>query len=397
MGIFEGKKAAFDIPAGMIYMNGNSLGPLPKGAVARVNAVVKDEWGKLLITGWNKAGWMAQSTTLGDRIGKLIGAPVDTVMVGDTLTIKVYQAVSAALEMRPERRVVLSDSGNFPTDLYMVQGLIGTLGDGYDLKVVAPEDVASALDDTVAVLMLTEVDYATGRKHDMAALTAKAHAVGALTVWDLAHSAGAVPVDVTTAKADFAVGCTYKYLNAGPGAPGFVYVAPQHQNKVRPALSGWLGHEAPFAFSQDYRPDAGINRMRIGTPAVIAMGALEAALDVWDGVDMEAVRAQSIVLSELFISEVEKRCPEVELASPRDANMRGSHVALRHSEGYAVMQALISKGVVGDFRAPSIMRFGFTPLFLNENDVLHAVDKLVDIIINRVWDAPQFMVKSAVT
>lgn len=397
MSIFERKKMEFDIPDGLVYMNGNSLGPLPKAAVARVNAVVKEEWGKLLITGWNKAGWMAQSTDLGDRIGALVGAPKGSVMVGDTLTIKVYQALSAALEMRPERRVILSDSGNFPADLYMAQGLIGTLGDGYELKVVAPEDVADALDETVAVMMLTEVDYASGRKHDMGALTALAHGVGALAVWDLAHSAGAVPVDLTNANADFAMGCTYKYLNAGPGAPAFVYVAPCHQETVRPALSGWLGHEAPFVFDQDYRPDGGINRMRIGTPAVIAMGALEVALDVWDGVDIVELRAKSIELSELFIAEVDKRCEDVELASPRDPQERGAHVSLRHSEGYAVMQAMIDRGVIGDFRAPDIMRFGFTPLFLSESDVMRAIDVLVVVLENHLWDEAKYKNKLAVT
>lgn len=340
---------------------------------------------------------MAQSTALGDRIGGLIGAPAGTVMVGDTLTIKVYQALSAALEACPERRVILSDSGNFPTDLYMAQGLIGTLGDGYELKVVAPEDVEAALDETIAVMMLTEVDYATGRKHDMVALTKKAHSVGAITVWDLAHSAGAVPVDLSAANADFAVGCTYKYLNAGPGAPAFVYVAPRHQDTVRPALSGWLGHEAPFAFDQDYRPDGGINRMRIGTPAVIAMGALETALDVWDGVDVADVRDRSVALSEMFIAEVDKRCPDLEVASPRNADDRGAHVALRHPEGYAIMQALISKGVIGDFRAPDIMRFGFTPLYIDESDVMRAVDTLVYVLDKSLWDKSEFRTKSGVT
>lgn len=394
---FSKTRMMFNIPEGLVYMNGNSLGPLPATAARRVGGMIADEWGKLLITGWNKAGWMARSTQLGDRIGRLIGAPEGSVMVGDTLTIKVYQAISAALEMRPDRRVILSDSGNFPTDLYMAQGLIGTLGDGYELKVVAPQDLGEALDETVAVLMVTEVDYQTARKHDMAALSAQAHDVGALTVWDLAHSAGAVPVDVTGAGADFAVGCTYKYLNAGPGAPAFIYVAPHLQNDVRPALSGWLGHATPFAFDPDYRPDRGINRMRIGTPPVIAMAALEAALDVWDEVDMADVRAQSIELSELFIQAVESRCPEVEIASPRNPAGRGAHVALRHTQAYAVMQALIAQGVIGDFRAPDIMRFGFTPLYLDQTDVQKAVDVLADVLSNRRWDRPEFRTKAGVT
>ncbi len=397
MSDFSTTKVKFSLPEGLIYLNGNSLGPLPRAAADRVGKVVADEWGQLLIHGWNKAGWMGQSARLGDRIGGLIGAPEGSVIVGDTLTIKVYQALSTALEMRPERRVILSDNGNFPTDLYMAQGLIGTLGDGYELKVVDPKDVADALDETVAVMMLTEVDYATGRKHDMAALSALAHGVGALTLWDLAHSAGAVPIDLTAAAADFAVGCTYKYLNAGPGAPAFIYVAPHLQDDVRPALSGWLGHAAPFAFDLDYRPDTGINRMRIGTPPVIAMGALEAALDIWEGVDMADMRARSITLSELFIQEVDVRCPEVKVASPRNPTDRGAHVALRHPEGYAIMQALIAHNVIGDFRAPDIMRFGFTPLYLDEDDVEKAVGTLAKILNERLWDTSEFRVKTGVT
>ena len=397
MSVFSRTRPAFEIPQDLVYMNGNSLGPLPAKAAMRVQTTMLDEWGKLLITGWNKAGWMAKSTQLGDRIAGLVGAPDGSVIVGDTLTIKVYQALSAALEMRPERRVILSDNGNFPTDLYMAQGLIGTLDKGYSLKVVAPEDVAGAIDETVAVVMLTEVDYQSARKHDMAALTAAAHAAGALTVWDLAHSAGALPVDLTGTGADFAVGCTYKYLNGGPGAPAFIYVTPHLQNAVRPALSGWLGHEAPFAFDLDYRPDTGINRMRIGTPPVLAMAALEAALDIWEGVDMAELRSESIALSELFIGLVDRRCPTVTLASPRNPATRGAHVALRHPEGYAIMQALIARDVIGDFRAPDVMRFGFTPMYLEPNNIHHAVDVLAEILDNRLWDRPEYRKKAAVT
>lgn len=394
---FEKTREMFEMPDGVTYLNGNSLGPLPKAAKARVAETVSDEWGQMLIRGWNKAGWMAQPAMLGDRIGRLIGADAGTVMVGDTLTIKVYQALSAALELRPDRRVILSDNGNFPTDLYMAQGLIGTLGDGYELRVVPPEQVADALDETVAVLMLTEVDYATSRLHDMAALTAKAHSVGAMTLWDLAHSAGAIPIDLSAAKADFAVGCTYKYLNAGPGAPAFIYVASQHQSDVRPALSGWLGHAAPFAFDQDYRAGNGIERMRIGTPPVLGMAALDSALDIWENVSIEDLRRQSISLAEIFISEVEMRCPEATLASPRDPLKRGAHVAFRHPEGYAIMQALIANGVIGDFRMPDIMRFGFTQLYLDETDVMRAVEMLERVMREGLWDQEEFRIKAAVT
>ncbi|MCE8516477.1 kynureninase [Ruegeria pomeroyi] len=394
---FAATKAMFDLPQGVLYLDGNSLGPLPRAAAARVQQAVTDEWGQMLITGWNKAGWMAQPSELGDRIGRLIGAEPGHVVTGDTLSIKVYQAVASALELNPARKVVLSDNGNFPTDLYMVEGLLRSMGPGYELRVVAPEAVEAAITDEIAVLMLTEVDYRTGRKHDMAALTARAHAAGALTVWDLAHSAGALPVDLAGCGADFAVGCTYKYLNGGPGAPAFIYVAPRHAEQVRPALSGWLGHQAPFAFDLDYRPGAGIERMRVGTPPVIQMAALSAALDVWDMADMADVRAKSIELTEMFIAGVEATCPDLELASPRDPAQRGSQVSFRFADGYAAMQALIARGVIGDFRAPDIMRFGFTPLFIDAGDVEAAVAIIADVMQNRLWDKPEYKTRARVT
>lgn len=394
---FQATRARFRIPDGVIYLDGNSLGPLPVGAEERVGRTLAAEWGGQLIRGWNSAGWMVQPRVVGDRIARLIGAPAGSVVVGDTLSIKVYQALAAALAMRPDRRVILSDSGNFPTDLYMAEGLIETLGRGHVLKVVAPEEVEGAIGEDVAVLMLTEVDYRTGRLHDMAALTAKAHAAGVVTVWDLAHSAGALPVDLAGAGADFAVGCTYKYLNGGPGAPAFIYVAPRHAQTARPALSGWMGHEAPFAFDPSYRPGEGVERMRVGTPPVIALAALDAALDVWDGVDMADVRRASIALCDLFIELVEAQCPALELASPRDGTRRGSQVSFRHPQGYAVMQALIDRGVIGDFRAPDILRFGFTPLYIGEAEVRGAVAVLKQVMDGGLWDRPDYHRKAAVT
>ena len=395
---FAATKAMFHLPEGVIYLDGNSLGPLPKAANAHVGAAMQNEWGDKLITGWNKAGWMALPVQMGDRIGKLIGAEPGHVVVGDTLSIKVYQALASALDLAaPERRVVLTDNGNFPSDIYMAQGLLRMLDKGYELKIVDPEAVADAIDDSVAVMMLTEADYRTGRLHDMAALTAKAHAAGVLTAWDLAHTAGAVPVDLSGAQADFAVGCTYKYLNGGPGAPAFIYVAPRHAGRAVPALSGWLGHELPFAFDLDYRPGAGIERMRVGTPPVLQMRALEAAMDIWDMADMSDVRAKSIALCDLFIAEVETACPSLTLNSPREGTQRGSQVSFRHPEGYAVMQALISRGVIGDFRAPDNLRFGFTPLYIDEADVHGAVEILADILTNDLWDRPEFKVRAAVT
>nr|WP_239030036.1 kynureninase [Nereida sp. MMG025] len=393
---FAATKALFHLPDDIIYLDGNSLGPLPKTAAARVAQTVTDEWGQMLITGWNKAGWMDQPTALGDRIGRLIGAPKGHVTTGDTLSIKVYQALAAALA-KTGRKVVLSDTGNFPSDLYMAEGLLRTLGPDYQLKTVPPQDVAKHLTKDVGVLMLTQIDYRTGRMHDMAAMTKAAHAQGILTIWDLAHSAGAVEVDLSAAGADFAVGCTYKYLNAGPGAPAFIYVAPQHADTALPALSGWLGHEAPFAFAPAYAAGHGIERMRVGTPPVLQMAALDAALDIWDTVDMAALRAKSVTLCDRFIAGVEAACPMLTLASPRDATQRGSQVSFHFENGYAAMQACIARGLIGDFRAPDIMRFGFTPLYIDEGDVDAAIAIIVDIMTTRAWDAPEFHRRNAVT
>jgi kynureninase len=394
---FSRTKSRFAIPDGVIYLDGNSLGPLPVAAADRVGRMIQEEWGKHLIKGWNVAGWMTQPRRIGDRIGRLIGAAEGTVVVGDTLSIKVYQALASALQLNPSRRVILSDTGNFPSDLYIASGLLESLDRGYELKVVVPEDVEAAIDETVAVLMLTEVDYRTGRLHDMRALTRRAYDVGALTVWDLAHSAGALPVDLSGTEADFAVGCTYKYLNAGPGAPAFIYVAPKYAEAARPALSGWMGHQAPFAFDLDYRAGPGIERMRVGTPPIIAMAALDAALDIWDDVSMTDVRDASIALADLFIREVEANCPGLTLASPRDGKQRGSQVSFRHPEGYAIMQALIARNVIGDFRAPDMMRFGFTPLYIGETEVRAAVDVIADVLAHRRWDTPEYRRKALVT
>ena len=397
---FNATKRLFSLPDSVTYLDGNSLGPLPVAAQDRVAACLRDEWGEMLITGWNKAGWMAQPRALGDRIGRLIGAAPGSTVVGDTLSIKVYQALASALELRPDRRVILSDKGNFPTDLYMAEGLVRSLGQGHQIETPSPEDVAeriTAIGNDLAVLMLTEVDYRTGRRHDMAALIRAAHAVGAVVIWDLAHSAGAFPVDVTGTDADFAIGCTYKYLNGGPGAPAFIYVAPRHADRIHPALSGWLGHDAPFAFDPDYRAGPGIDRMRVGTPPVLQMAALDAALDIWDQVDMDALRIQSVALCERFIEGVEAACPDLTLASPREAAMRGSQVSFRFEHGYAAMQALIARGVIGDFRAPDIMRFGFTPLYIDEADVDRAVEILSDIMATRQWDRPEYHTRAAVT
>jgi kynureninase len=397
MSSFQTRRDLFDLPEGITYLDGNSLGPLPKSAVERARTTMAEEWGPMLITGWNKARWMDLPARLGDRIGRLIGAPAGSTVVGDTLSIKVYQAVASAVEMRPGRKIVLSDNGNFPSDLYMADGLLKSLKQGHELKVVDPEAVAENITEDVAAVMLTHVDYRTGRVHDMKAITDNAHAAGAIMIWDLAHSAGALPVDLAGCNADIAVGCTYKYLNGGPGAPGFIHVRPDLIDQVRPALSGWLGHQAPFAFDLDYRPGEGISRMRVGTPPVIQMAVLDAALDAFDGVEMADIRARSIELSEQFISEVEAGCKAVELASPRDPQARGSQVSFRFHEGYAAMQALIARGIIGDFRAPDIMRFGFCPLYNTAEDVSHAAAVLCEIIATGEWDRAEFKQRKAVT
>ncbi|MCL4065469.1 kynureninase [Pseudomonas sp. GX19020] len=394
---FKATRAMFDLPEGVVYLDGNSLGPLPKAVAARVAETVTAEWGQMLIRAWNEAKWMEMPSRVGDRVGRLIGAEPGSVVMGDTLSIKVWQALAAGLGMVPDRRVILSDTGNFPSDLYIAQGLTGMLGPEYSLKTVAPEEVAGAIDETIAVVMITETDYRTGRRHNMAELARIAHEKGALLVWDLAHSAGAFPVELARDGADFAVGCTYKYLNSGPGGPAFIYVAPRHQARARPGLAGWMGHEAPFAFDLDYRPGQGIERMRVGTPPILQLAALDAALDVWDGVNLEDLRRVSLELQDQFIAGVEAACPELSLATPRDHAMRSSQVSFRHPEGYAIMQALIAEGVIGDFRAPDILRFGFTPLYIDQDDVARAVEILARIMAERRWDRPEFRIRGKVT
>ena len=393
------KRNLFHLPNGMIYLDGNSLGMMPKNVPARVQDAMQKQWGETLIKSWNEHGWFHLAQKIGDRLARLIGAPQASVIAGDTISINLFKLLAAAAKMSPQRRVILSDNGNFPSDLYVAQGFRDLLDDGYELRVVAPDDVMGAIDETVAFTMITEVDYRSARLHDMKAVTAKAHALGALTIWDLAHSAGATPVDLTGGNADFAVGCTYKYLNGGPGAPAFLYVRPDLQDKVRPALSGWWGHVAPFAFDLDYHPAPGIIRNQCGTQPILSMTALDAALDVWDDVDMQVLRAKSLALCKCFIGLVEERCGKhgVTVEGPRQMQLRGSHVSLHHPEGYAVMQALIANHVIGDFRSPGMMRFGFTPLYTSFADVWDAVDILARILDRNEWDQPQFLSRKAVT
>lgn len=393
------KRAAFSIPEGMIYLDGNSLGVLPVNVPQRVADVATKQWGETLIKSWNEHGWFHLPQKIGDRIARLIGAPAGSVIAGDTISVNLFKLLGAAAKLNPKRRVILSDNGNFPSDLYVAQGFRDLMDDGYVLKVVDPEQVIDAIDETVAFTMITEVDYRSARLHDMKAVTKRAHDKGALTIWDLAHSAGATPVQLAACDADFALGCTYKYLNGGPGAPAFLYVKPELQDKVQPPLAGWWGHAAPFAFDLDYRPHPGIIRNQCGTQPMLSMAALDAALDVWDDVDMTVLRTKSLALCKTFIDLVEHRLGAhgVKVAGPRDMNERGSHVSIHHSQGYAVMQALIAANVVGDFRAPDMMRFGFTPLYTSFAEVWDAVDILARILDRQEWNQPQFLAKKAVT
>lgn len=396
---FKSMRAQFELPESLIYLDGNSLGPLLKSVAGRVETTISSEWGETLIKSWNDHGWFTLPLKLGDKIARLIGAPAGSVAVGDTISVNLFKLLGAALKLRRERRVVLSDSGNFPSDLYVAQGLLDLLGKDYELRIVAPEDVAKSISDEIAVVMLTEVDYRTARLHDMRALTAWAHGAGALTIWDLAHSAGAIPIDLAGTDADFAVGCTYKYLNGGPGAPAFLYVKPSLHNEAVSPLWGWWGHKAPFAFELAYEPAPGIIRQQCGTQPIIAMRALEAALNIWDDVDLAVLREKSIVLCELFIRRVNQLCGKrgLRLAGPRDMTQRGSHVSFHCPEGYAVMQALIAYGVIGDFRAPDMIRFGITPLYIGFTEIWDATEILAHILNERLWDDPKFTSRKAVT
>lgn len=391
------RKELFHLPKDIIYLDGNSLGPMPNSVQTRMAHTLQNEWGQDLIRAWNTRGWMAQPGHIGDRIARLIGAQTGTVMVGDTLSIKVFQALSTALDWAPERRVILSDTGNFPSDLYMAEGLISLKRGGFELKLVAPSEIVGAIDDKVAAVMLTHVDYRSGARFDMARITQAAQASGATMIWDLAHSVGAVDVDLEGCGCALAVGCTYKYLNAGPGAPAFIYVRPDLIEAVQPALSGWLGHAAPFAFDAHYRPARGMERLRVGTPPVLQMAALDAALDLWEDIDLAELWTASRTLSDRFISGIEASCPQLRLISPRDPHARGSHVSFAFEHAYATIQALSAKGVIGDFRAPDILRFGITPLYLDASDIDRAVEITKDVLENKLWDTPEYLIKNPVT
>jgi kynureninase len=394
----------FALPEGVIYLDGNSLGVLPKTTAARLHQVVQDEWGQGLIRSWNSAGWMDLPQRIGDKIARLVGAGAGQVVVADSTSVNLFKVLSAALTISatdaPGRKRILSESSNFPTDLYIAQALCRERG--FSLQLAEPDELPALLNDRTAVLMLTHVNYRTGRMHDMAALTGVAHAAGALTVWDLAHSAGAVPVDLLGADADFAIGCGYKYLNGGPGAPAFVWAHPRHVDRFWQPLAGWIGHAAPFEFTPAYRPAAGIARYLCGTPAVLGLAALECGVDTVLAAEamggMAALRAKSLALTRLFAARVQATCPELTLASPDDEVRRGSQICYAHPAfGYPVMQALIARGVIGDFRAPDILRFGFTPLYVRYVDAWDAAEQLREVLHSGEWRRPEFNQRQAVT
>jgi kynureninase len=389
----------FAIPEGVIYLDGNSLGAMPAATPARVREVVEDEWGRDLIRSWNINGWIDLQHRIGAKIGRLIGAREGETIVADSTSVNLFKALAAALELRPERKVLVSETSNFPTDLYMAEGLTRYLGRGHTLRLAEPTEIEDAITDDVAVVMLTHVNYRTGRMYDLRRITERAHAAGAIMLWDLAHSAGAVPVNVAGADVDFAVGCGYKYLNGGPGAPAFLYVARRHQPHIRPILSGWLGHAAPFAFEQSYRPAEGIDRVIVGAPPIISLAALEVGVDLMVEASIDALRAKSVQQGEIFDELVAQEIGQgtVTLVSPTDPTMRGSQLCYGHPDAWPVMRALIDRGVIGDFRAPNILRFGFTPLYLGYAELWDAVATLKSILEERAWDRPEYHALAAVT
>ncbi|MFC5698651.1 kynureninase [Pseudomonas sp. GCM10022186] len=397
-------RADFALPEGVIYLDGNSLGARPVAALERAREVVGLEWGEGLIRSWNAAGWRALSERLGNKLARLIGADEDEVVVTDTTSINLFKVLVAALRIQamrdPARKVIVSEASNFPTDLYMAEGLADMLQQGYSLRLVqSPEELPEAIGTDTAVVMITHVNYKTGYQHDMAGLTALAHECGALAIWDLAHSAGAVPVDLKAANADYAIGCTYKYLNGGPGSPAFVWVSPALRDQVWQPLSGWWGHARQFGMESRYEPAPGIGRYLCGTQPITSMALVECGLDIFARTDMQALRRKSLALTDLFIELVRQRCAAhpLTLVTPLEHARRGSHVSFEHPEGYAVIQALIERGVIGDYREPRIMRFGFTPLYTSFSDVWQAVETLGEILDSGTWQQERFRVRNRVT
>jgi kynureninase len=385
----------FTLPEGVIYLDGNSLGALPKTVPPRLQTAVEQEWGVGLIRSWNDADWYLAPQRVGARIAQLIGAAADEVIVADSTSANLFKVLIAALRLRPGRRRILGERGDFPTDGYIASGVAGLMQ--AEFAAVEPDAVPGAIDESVAIVSLTHVNYKTGRVHDMAGITRRAHEAGALIVWDLCHTAGAMPCELNRDGADFAVGCGYKYLNGGPGAPSFAFVAKRHHADLSQPLTGWHGHARPFAFVDGYEAAPGVTRLLVGTAPQLSLIALEAALEAFDGVDMALLRRKSLALTDLFIRLADQELAGFGLASPREGAQRGSQVSLTHAQGYPIMQALIARGVIGDFRAPDILRFGFAALYVRFIDVWNAVAALKDIMATQAWAAPQFRQRKAVT
>ncbi len=388
----------FHVREGLIYLDGNSLGALPKATGERLAEVIGSEWGEGLITSWLGAEWSTAPRRIGDKIGRLIGAAPGEIVATDSTSINIFKALTAALSLRRERTVILSEATNFPTDVYMMQGIEGFSGGRVKAVTVAPDDIVEALNDDVAVLLLTQVHYKSGRVRDMAAITKRAHEVGALVVWDLSHSAGAIPVDLNGANSDFAIGCGYKFLNGGPGAPAYLFAATRHHGAT-PVLSGWFGHARPFDFEEDYRPADGIERFQCGTPPVLGLSALEVGVDLMLEADMAEIRRKSLALGDLFIERMQPLCETYgfKLASTQGHAERGSQVAYAHPQGYQIVQALREFDVIADFRAPDILRFGLTPLYLRYRDIVDTIERLEKVCATRAWDKPQYHQRAAVT
>ncbi|TVR29146.1 MAG: kynureninase [Nitriliruptor sp.] len=393
----EKVRRRFSLPDGLRYLDGNSLGALQPAVAERVREAVEQQWGQDLIQSWNTAGWATQPQRIAGQLAPLIGADADEIAVGDSTSVAVFKAVAAARQLRPDRSVLITDDTNFPTDIYVAQGLADLTGD-LEVRVVPAEQIRDHLDDTTAVLLLTHVDYRSGRLHDAHGLTAAAHDAGAIAIWDLSHSAGAVAVDLHAWDADLAVGCTYKYLNGGPGSPGYLYVARRWHEQVATPIRGWFGHARPFDFALEYDAAAGAERFLAGTPPVLSMTALEAALEVWDDVEVATAVAKAQELTSLFIDLVDERCGgEVEVISPRDAAERGGQVSVRHPHAYALTQALIAERVIPDHRPPDLVRFGFAPLYISRVDVFDAVEILARLLDTGAWDRPAFHDRKLVT
>jgi kynureninase len=394
-----GFRDRFLLPDGVIYLDGNSLGPPPKITQSRIEQVVRQEWGRGLVRSWTEADWIDLPERVAGKIAPLIGAAADEVMVADSISVNLFKLLAAALRLRPGRRTILSDLENFGTDLYVAQGLENLLGDFIEVRLVPRRKIRKSLGADVAVLMLTHVDFRTGEMEDLRSMTAAAHDAGAVVVWDLAHSAGAVEVALDGCRADLAVGCGYKYLNGGPGAPAFAFAARRHHGVLESPLWGWMGHAAAFDFEPRYEPAAGVGRLRVGTPPILSLAALECGVESIAEIGVDRLRTKSVALSELLIAAVEHECDGFgfELASPREASSRGSQVSLRHPNGYAIMQALIGEGVIGDFRAPDLLRFGFAPAYVRFVDVWDAVAVLRRVMTERLWDRPEYRSRSKVT